>query len=281
MRKTALIQLTLALVLSLGAGVLIFRWMNARTAPGPEAAQVTSQVMVAVAAESLARGTKLSEDHVRLVPFFPQSVPQGAFNDPARLDGRLLAADVGKGEPLTESRLLGAEATAAGVSTLITPGMRAVAVKGNKVMGLSGFVRPGNRVDVLVTVDIAQGDGRDHAFTKTVLENIKVLATGTELEVSGDDGEAASVDVYTLEMSSEESERLAFAATKGTLHFALRNPDEGTGLTTPGVDVDDLVASLQSRPRGSARAAARPETRVELITGTSRRTLRFQHAPSN
>lgn len=283
MRRSALIQLSLALVLSLAAGVLIFRWMNVRTAQAPQAAQVSDQVMVAVAAGNLPRGTRLSEDDVRLMPFFEQSVPQGAFNETELLAGRLLASDVGQGEPLTESRLLDIEAAAAGVSALIAPGKRAVAVKGNKVLGLSGFVRPGNRVDVLVTVDIADGHGRDQAFTKTVLENIKVLATGTELEVSGDDGQAAPVDVYTLEMDSEESERLAFAATKGTLNFALRNPAESTGLTTPGVDVEDLIASLQSRRRrGPGRAApqARPETVVELITGTDRQTMRFQYAPA-
>jgi len=278
MRKSALIQITVALMLSLAAGVLIFRHMNTRVMQTTQATQVSDQAMVAVSIENLPRGTRLTTDNLRLVPFFKQSVPEGAFNDLADLDGRMLASDIGKGEPLTETRLLNAGTTAAGVSTIIAPGMRAVAVKGNKVMGLSGFVRPGNRVDVLVTVDVAQNGGKDHAFTKTILENLKVLATGTELEVSGDDGQTASVDVYTLEMTSTESEKLAFAATKGTLHFALRNPGESTGLKTPGIDVDDLVASLQSRKRRSASKAL-PAAEVELITGTQRTTMRFHNAP--
>jgi len=281
MRRTALVQITVALMLSLAAGVLIFRWMEARTAQAPALDGPQGQVMVAVAAQALPRGERLTPENLRLTPFLAQSVPQGAFHDAAALAGRMTATDIGPGEPVTEARLLGAETAAGGVSTLIAPGMRAVAVKGNMVMGLSGFVRPGNRVDVLVTVDI-QHEGRDVPFTKTVLENIKVLATGADLEVSGGDGELAPVDIYTLELSPAESEKLAFAATKGTLNFALRNPDEGTGLTTPGVQASDILDSLRAPARASAAAPRpRPAAEVELITGSSRQVLRFANAQVN
>lgn len=278
MRRTALAQILVALLLSLAAGALIFRWMEARTAQAP--APQEAQVQVAVAAKALARGERLTPEHLRLAPFLAQSVPQGAFHDTAALTGRMAATDLAPGEPVTEARLLGETASAAGVSTLIAPGMRAVAVKGNMVMGLSGFVRPGNRVDVLVTVDILR-DGREIPFTKTVLENIKVLATGSELEVSGDDGELAPVDLYTLELTPGESEKLAFASTKGVLNFALRNPDEGTGLTTPGVRAEDIFGSLRAARSGGGAGPARPVTEVELITGTSRQTVRFAHARTN
>lgn len=280
MRKSALIQIAIALLLSLTAGVLIFRWMNDRTQVARQEVRTVEQHMVAVAAEDLVRGMELKEEHLKLTPFLKESIPAGAFNSAERLVGRMLGSDVSTGEPVTEARLLSEAAAAGGVSTLIEPGKRAVAVKGNKVMGLSGFVRPGNRVDVVVTVDI-DDDGKEYSFTKTVLEDIKVLATGTQLEVTGDDGETASVDVYTLEMNSKESEKLAFAATKGTLHFALRNPDEAVEVKTPGVSVKELVESLQSRSLGGGRKKPRPTANVELITGTDRQVMRFQHAPAN
>ena len=138
--------------------------------------------------------------------------------------GRVLDADLAEGEPVTAARLVSDTPANMGVSTMIAPGKRAVAVKGNKVMGLAGFIRPGNRVDVLVTIDVRKGD-KDVSVTKTVLsEGVRVIATGTELETSGDDGATSPVDTYTLELTSDESERLGLAATRGTLHFALRNP---------------------------------------------------------
>ena len=85
-----------------------------------------------------------------------------------------------------------------GVSAMITPGKRAMAVKGNAVMGLAGFVRPGDRVDVIVSLEVGR---RDDPKTKLVLEKVKVLATGTELTPPDEDGMTASVDVYTLELT--------------------------------------------------------------------------------
>ena len=270
MPKTALIQISLALILALVAGIIIFKWMDARMNDTTQTAAETRTTLV-VAAKDLKRGARLDKNALRTAPFLTESAPHGAFTDTADLLGRVLDTDLGQGEAVTVSRLLADGAPYAGVSTMIGPGKRAVAVKGNKVLGLSGFIRPGNRVDVLVTIDVRKKD-KDVSVSKTVLEGVRVIATGTELEVTGDDGATSPVDIYTLELTSRESEKLALAATRGTLHFALRNPADDTEVETRGVDVPRLLSSLS--PKRSAKAAPR-RTSVELITGTNRKTVRF------
>jgi Flp pilus assembly protein CpaB len=131
-------------------------------------------------------------------------------------------------EPVLESRLASTDVTVGGVSAVIKPGMRAVAVKGDKVIGISGFIQPGNRVDVLVTM---KDPTTKNEITKMVLSNVLVLATGTEIEDSRD-GKPRPVDVYTLEVDPEQAERLGLAAAEGKLQFALRNmTDQETVLT--------------------------------------------------
>ncbi|MFV0346985.1 MAG: Flp pilus assembly protein CpaB [Halodesulfovibrio sp.] len=272
MRASTIIPIALGLVLSLGAGFMVFSWMQG--SQKRQEVQAPKTVEVVVSAQQIAKGTKLTETHLKKTSFLPESVPAGTFAETAALIGRVVATPIEQGEMLTAGRLLDDTVQYGGVSTLISPGMRAIAVKGNQILGIAGFIRPGNRVDVLVTIDDERRTD-DKAVTKTVLENVRVIATGTELEQKGDDKETSSVDVYTLEMAPQDTEKLALAATRGTLHFSLRNPADAEAITTRGTDVPDTLASL-SPPKPKTKAAAKkPETKVEVITGTNRQIMRF------
>jgi len=114
-----------------------------------------------------------------------------------------------------------------GVSAVIKPGMRAVAVKGDKVIGISGFIQPNNRVDILVTL---KDPATKNEITKMVLSNVLVLATGTEIEQKAD-GKPRPVDVYTLEVDPEQAERLGLAAAEGHNHSRISD-DIGNLLTS-------------------------------------------------
>ncbi|MDY7000942.1 MAG: Flp pilus assembly protein CpaB [Thermodesulfobacteriota bacterium] len=269
-KSKALIQLIFALILSLAAGVLLFQWMRARSVSGEGAAP--RSVMVAVAAGNLTKGLCLGPESVKLVPYLPPSLPEGYFSDAKLLQGRMPAVDLVKNEPITASRLLSKDLASSAVSARITPGKRALAVKGNKVLGLSGFIRPGSRVDVLVTIeDSSQKKAKSR--TKIVLENIRVLATGEELDRSGSDKDLSPVDTYTLEVTPAQSERLALAATRGTLHFALRNPADNEPVTTVGASVPTTLAALRPVSKESGRPAAR--TTVEVVRGSEKKRVRF------
>lgn len=265
----ALIQIVIALVLALSAGVLIFMWtsqVSKQTAPVVKETTMT----VVVAKIDMKRGIKLTDDMLETRGFTPDSMPSGTFSEISALEGRVLSTDVGVNEAITNTKLADPSIMGGGVSALIEPGKRAMAVKGNVVMGLAGFVRPGDRVDVIVSMTMGHNDT---AVTKLVLERVKILATGTELAPPNTEGKTASVDVYTLELTPVESERLALAATQGTLNFALRNEQDEAKILTTGTTVKETLAAL--RPKPKPKPLKRNQVKVEVITGGDSKTLRF------
>jgi pilus assembly protein CpaB len=108
------------------------------------------------------------------------------------------------------------------------------------VLGIAGFINPGNRVDVLVTIE---DPATEEPVTKIVLGNLLVLASGTQI-VENSKGEPAPVDVYTLEVTPEEGERITLAGSKGQLQFALRGATDAEIVLTRGVTVPELLKSM-------------------------------------
>lgn len=288
LKLKATIPFLLAVVFALIATFLIFNWMKPKTKPVPPkvASGVTGQQIV-VAATDLAWGTKISGNMLKTAPLSKDYIPAGAFSDPAQVAGRVLVMTVKKDEPLIETQLAPKDVTAGGVSAVVAPGMRAIAVAGDKVIGLSGLVLPGNYVDVLVTVQDPQ-DNKLH-YTKTVLENVLVLATGVQLEDKGDGNKPQPVDVFTVEVTPEQAEVLSLAAMQGRLHFALRNPLDKATVLTLGETVPDMLNSFRPRlqkvtepaagmapPRvAPARTAPRHVYEMQVINGTNVRHVSF------
>jgi len=225
-------------------------------------------VPVAVAAMEIGWGTKLSSDMITTAKFLPESLPPGYTSVPDKLVGRVVLVPVNKNEPITESRLAPTTVTVGGVSAVVQPGKRAVAVKGDKVIGISGFINPGNRVDVLVTLT----DPRTKMeMTKLVLENVPVLAAGQQIQQNAK-GEPSPVDVYTLEVEPGEAEKLSLAATQGRLQFALRNIVDKEKVLTKGATIPQTLASLREpeaaeKGKGKKKEAGRRRTTVEIIKG--------------
>ena len=248
----AIIPITLSLVIALGGSIFLYKWIKSQTAPKEMVKVQSEAVPVAVAAVDLTWGTKLKKQMVKTAHFLEESLPVGYISDPSALEGRVVLTSLKQNEPITEWRLAQDSVAMGGVAAVITPGKRAVAVKGNKVIGLSGFILPSNRVDVLVTL---KNPNTKKDVTKTVLQNILVLATGTVIE-ENDKGETAPVDVYTLEVTPHEAEKLAFAAAKGKLQLALRNATDNKTVYTSGATIPGTLASYRggtTEPRKKGR----------------------------
>ena len=267
----AMVQISVALVLALVAGVVMFKWTSSVKRQAPAAREIAKTSPVVVARADIPRGTKLTAEMLQVRPFTEDSRPPDAFPEVAAVEGRVLSVAVGVNEAVTGRKLADKSILGGGVSALIEPGKRAMSVKGNAVMGLAGFVRPGDRVDVLVSMTVGKDED---PIAKLVLERVKVIATGTELTPAGD-GKTASVDVYTLELTPDESERLALAATRGTLHFALRNELDTETVLTRGATVPSALAALRPQPKPRKRSATPPPVTVEVITGDSSRKMTF------
>jgi pilus assembly protein CpaB len=213
---------------------------------------------VVVAAVDLAWGTTLSSEMVKKVDFLKGSLTGGYFSDPSSVVGRVVIFPVKANEPIFESRLAPVDIKTGGVAAVITPKKRAVAVKVDKVIGVSGFIHPGNRVDVLITI----ATGRTFApMTKTILENILVLAVGSEIkERKGSEEKSSPTDVITLEVTPGEAERLALGATEGRIQLALRNFIDHEEMKTQGTTLPNLLGPYAY----SSSAGTKPVVRREV-----------------
>lgn len=261
----ATLPIVLSLVIAVGGSYFIYQWVDSKTAP-KEVVKVEKieAIPVTVAAMDLAWGTPISPEMVKTLPYLKESLPAGHFSSPADLKGRILIANLKQGEPIVEHRLAPIDVKTGGVSAVLPAGKRAVAVKGDKVIGISGFINPGNRVDVLVTM---KDPANKKDKTKIVLENIPVLATGTQIEQNAK-GEPAPVDVYTLEVTPVESEKLALASAMGKLQFALRNITDAERVRTRGATITQTLNSLASPGTAKPKRVYRPTTAtVEVIKG--------------
>jgi pilus assembly protein CpaB len=273
-RWRIVLPIAVALFVALLGGFLTYRLVKNQMI-APEGAKKTAIVPIAVAAIDLPWGMKLTKEKIASAKFLKETLPPGYFEDLAALEGRVLLSPLKTGEPILESRLAPVSVTTGGIAAVIKPGKRAIAVKGSKVIGLAGLIRPGNRVDVLVTTT---DPTTKRETTKIVLEDMPVLAAGTQM-VTNEKGEASPVDVYTLEVTPEDGERLAFVSKKGSLQFALRNPVDTDTVLTRGATMRETLASFRAEtPQviANPQRFIRPATRsVQVIKGTKVSEVKF------
>jgi pilus assembly protein CpaB len=263
-RFRSFIPFGVALAIALITSVLIYGYLQKKT----RVQQVIAETQpVAVAATDLSWGTTLTKEMIKEVNFLKGSLPESVFSTSSSLVGRVLVYPVRANEPIFESRLAPTSVTTGGVVAVIGPKKRAVGVKVDKVIGVSGFIRPGCRVDVLITLTTGK---TYNPVTKTILENLLVLAVGSETKEKKGLEERASTavlglaDVITLEVTPEEAEKLAMAAVEGRIQLVLRNFNDAENVLTPGVTIPSLLGSYSSRgPVKETMAALQKETETK------------------
>ena len=257
-KRTALvvgIAVLLAAVASLGMYRVVSR-MPARTAE-------VKTVDVVVAQHPLRLGTRLTADHVKVVKWPADSPVTGTFTKVEDVVDRGLIAPVEPNEPLTQTKLAALEA-GAGLPPSIPPGMRAISVKVNEVVGVAGFVVPGTRVDVMVTL-VSRKQQSEDSITRVVVSNVQVLTAGTKYDQEkAKEGAPIPSTVVTLLVTPEDGERIALAASDGQIMLALRNPLDMAPTATAGVRTAGLLgahsaALAPAKPRvARASAPAKP-----------------------
>jgi len=236
-------------------------------------------VDVVVAAGEIAVGAKVEDKDIKVMKFPAANAPPGYYSKPRQVLGRGVILPIGKGEFVLPNKLA-AENAGYGLPGLIPPGMRAVSVRVNEVVGVAGFVQPGTRVDVLLTG--APGSGEHQ--TTTVLENVGVIAAGQRLERNAA-GEAQMAPVITLLVSPDDAQKLTLASTEGRIQLALRNPLDTRQESLISVKTGALYRNLTApapppRPRvkkASVVVPPRPETiTIEVIRGNDRKEINLK-----
>ncbi|HEX7316578.1 MAG TPA: Flp pilus assembly protein CpaB [Pyrinomonadaceae bacterium] len=238
--KRLLFVLAGAAVFGLLAAVSVSRYLSN--------AQAFSRNMneVVVAKVDIPLGTTIVAEQLTKVQLPSGAVPDGAFNMPDKLVGRVAVVNVAAREPVTDFKLA-PEGSAGGLSSVIPEGYRAMTVKVDDVIGVAGFLRPGAMCDVLTVIE--QGDmGRRNPISKIVLQNVKVLASGQNIDKPKDQREAEQVKAVTLQVTPEQAEKLALASTEGKLRLVMRNAIDQGDEQTEGVDKNRLLTGEHAAP---------------------------------
>jgi len=265
--------IVLALAIAAGGTFAFGTYRYMQNVPAQTVSVPTSGVVVAVA--DLQLGAELRREDLHVIQWPAGSVPAGAFTKPEDLIGRGLIQPVSANELFLPGKLAPKEA-GAGLPPVIAPGFRALSVRVNDVIGVAGYVLPGNRVDVVATVNPTQQP--NDVTSKVILTNVLVLASGTKIERDAKDNKPISVNVVTMLVNPNEAERLTLASTEGKIQLALRNPMDQTAPQTPGIKPAALMGVAMSSPvrRVASNNARRVDVRpapvptVEIIRGDKR-----------
>ena len=273
--------LALAIVVALLSSVYVYHAFQRVSAVSP-----TKTQQIVVAAVPMAIGTRLDADHIRMIDWPGNSVPPGMLSSADAAAGRALITPVVANEPILDNKLAPREA-GAGLSATIPQGMRAVSVAVNDVIDVAGFVGPGTSVDVLVTGQMPGAtQGGAQYVTRTILENIRVLAAGQKIEQDRD-GKPQNVPVVTLLVTPQDAATLAMASTQGKIQLALRNTiDVGKAAPPPepvlqatlfSTGAPPPMAPTKTGPRVVVHkpAATAPPYAVEIIIGSKREVKDF------
>ncbi len=269
MRNRVGVILFLALASGLLAAYLAFRFLRQPAVANVTETSEVATVPVITAARDLPAGHLIEPQDVRSIPWPAQALPEGFARDPSEVVGRGLVSPVRMNEPFLAVKIASLE-SGAGLPIAIPPGMRAIAVRVNEVIGVAGWINNGQRVDVLVTLD--QGVALQEPVTRIVLQDVEVLRIGQIQEIN-DRNEAVMVTVVTLAVSPEEAERLTLAETKGEIRLSLRNPMDRDTVETSGIRARQLISSGRVVNTGGRPRIVRPSgVSVQIISGVEKKT---------
>jgi pilus assembly protein CpaB len=247
------------------------------------AGPVMHMTNIVVAAEPLKIGTRIDGSKVKTIQWPSSSKPEGMFSDVTEVANRAVINNIAENEPILADNLASSE-SGAGLSATIPEGMRAVSVSVNDVVGVAGFVTPGTMVDVLVTGNTVGANGGS-SVTRTILENIRVLAAGQKMEQDRE-GKPENVPVITLLVTPEDAGKLTMASTEGNIQLALRNtvdtkntnpaPVLQSTLFSGGAPVVPVAAPTSGKHTAvAAKPVAPPPYSIEVITGAKQETKNF------
>jgi len=228
--------MTIALAAGLASAWMVVRYVARHTATGA----LVPVGSVVVAAVDVPVASKLTPELLKVVDWPASAQPQGSFERIDGVAGRVTGAALVAGEPVVEAHLSPKGATP-GMASLIPPNMRAMTVPVNEVVGVGGFVHPGDLVDVITTMPVAPwgNSGPPEYRSKIVLQSIRVLAAGQQLTSDGNKPE--TVPAVTLLVSPDDAERLALASTQGKILLTMRAQTDSETFETVGVSPRELL----------------------------------------
>lgn len=197
---------------------------------------------VVVAKVEIPVGSRIIAEQLTVAQFPADVTPEGAIPEISEsLIGRVVVTAIAPREPVTESRLAPV-GSLGGLASVIPEGYRAMTVKVDDIVGVSGFIMPGTLVDIVVVIQPPKGSANEEMISKIVLQNIKVLASGQNIDKPKNDREVErSVRAVTLQVTPEQAEKLALASSEGKLQLVMRNSVDQADEQTSGANKRSLL----------------------------------------
>lgn len=272
-RSRPWLLLAFALVTGGAAAWLALSYLRKQASPLSRAPSAGQAV---VAAKDLPVGTVVTERDIRFISWPGEAVPPGLLGSAADVVGRGVVTTIRVNEPFLESKLA-PKGSGGGLPTLIAEGMRALAIRVDEVVGVSGFVIPGTRVDVLLTM--AKVNSSNETMTRILMQNVPTIAAGQTITRDAE-GKPIQVPVITVLVTPEQAETLVLAGKEGRIQMALRNTLDTLTIVTAGAVGSSLMnGPAATRLSGGRRVAVRPtrsqSTVVEGYRGGEKTLSRF------
>ena len=254
MKSRAFWMLGLAIILAAASVFFVKDWLDRQSQVAEAQKNNPDIVKIVVAKAPLSFGNIVRKEHLRLVEWPATSIPEGAFNSfdeilKEKKEGkeekqpveRVALRSIEINEPILKTKISGFGGRAS-LSSVISEGMRATTIRVNDVNGVAGFVLPSDRVDVLLTRDPSAGKSRrgkgKNLQTDVLLQNLKVLAIDQDANEAKD--KPAVVKAVTLEVTSEQAQKLVLAQQVGFLSLALRNVTNAAAEAVKTISINDL-----------------------------------------
>ncbi len=251
-KRRGITLIFLSLLMAVGAAFVANKWVVARVMPDQDYDENLAQVVAA--AMKIPFATKVEDRHLKLIELPEGLAPDGFFATIEEVLGKVSTTSISRGEILVTERFR-THRTGSTLAALVGENMRAVTVRVDDVVGVAGFLLPGNTVDILAS----RKGGKGRAITETILRNIKVLAV--DQTASSESNEPVIVRAVTLEMLPRQAEVLFQARTEGKIQLTLRNPLEAEPEVVP-----PTVKRVVRRAPVKKKAAL---SEVIVIRGTS------------
>ena len=234
--KRLIIALLAAITFGLIAAVSVKQYLLS--------AQVLSRTnQVVVAKVNIPVGSRIIAEQLTVAQFPADVTPEGTIGKiDENLIDRVVVTAISPREPVTEAKLAPI-GSLGGLSSVIPEGYRAMTVKVDDVVGVSGFIMPGTLVDVVVVIQPPKGSANEEMISKIVLQNIKVLASGQNIDKPKNDREVErSIKAVTLQVTPEQAEKLALASSEGKLQLVMRNSVDQADEQTSGANKRTLLS---------------------------------------
>lgn len=250
--RTTLLMM-LSVTMAAGAAMVANNWLDNQQ----PALVADDRLPVVVATVDIPYGQRIESHQVKVIYLDPKGIPSGTITSIEDIEGKVSTQDL-LSEEIINSKRITNHMEGSTLAALIEPSMRAVTVRVDDVIGVAGFLLPGNRVDILATRKVAK-----RAITETVLKDIKVLAVDQKART--DKNDPVIVRAVTLEVTPKQAETLMKAKGESSIQLALRNPlDEEEEVVEKVVEKIAVV----TKPKPKKAKVRRHVPRVQASTVT-------------